>query len=324
VKRGLIIGITGQDGSYLTEELLARGLEVHGTCRPSDLEDPARLWRLAPVLDRVTLHPINLANHASVSRLVADLAPSSCFHLAGTRKPVAGPAEASGLLEGAIGTTHVILQALCDSPGASLVFAASSEMYGPDAPAPQDEGTPLDPRELYGIAKAAGFQLVRHYRETKGLRASSAILFNHESPRRGPEFVTRRISQAVARIKLGLQREVRLGDLDAQRDWGHARSYARGLALMAELEEPRDFVLATGVLHSVREFLEEAFRHVGLDPRQHVILDATLPRSLRGPLSGNPLLARNVLGWQDEVAFGSLVAEMVDADLQRESQQKHG
>jgi GDPmannose 4,6-dehydratase len=190
-------------------------------------------------------------------------------------------------------------------------------MFGPDAPSPQDEAAPLDPRTIYAIAKAAGMQLVRLYREEKGLRACSGILFNHESPRRGAEFVTRKITMGAACIKLGLVNELRLGDLAARRDWGHARSFASAMRLMVHREQPEDLVLATGQTHCVRDFAEVAFAHLGLDYRQFVVEDPGIPRPSRAGLVGNPARAQAVLGWRDEIPFRRLVEEMTDVDLKR-------
>ncbi len=316
--RALITGIAGQDGSYLADLLLDRGVEVHGTVRPDQLRTPGALWRLAGVLDRVDLHALDLLDTVTLGALVGALAPDLCFHLTGTRRPIASPGEEAELLEGAIATTHTLLAAQHrHRPGGAFFLAASSEMYGPEPPLPQDEGTPLEPGSIYAIAKAAGFQLVRHYRQDKGFRACSGILFNHESPRRGEGYVTRQITQAAARIKMGLAQELVLGDLGARRDWGHARSFTRGMILMAGQDAPEDLVLATGVTHSVGDFVEAAFGRLGLDPRDHVREDPSRPRPMRQGLVGNPDRAFRLLGWRDEVPFRSLVEEMADADLER-------
>jgi GDPmannose 4,6-dehydratase len=315
MQRALVTGITGQDGSYLAELLLDEGWEVHGTVRPGGT-DGAALWRLTGVRDRLRLHPVDLLDLGALAALVRELAPDECYHLTGTRKPIADAREEAALLEGAIATTHTLLASLqAARPDAAFLFAASSEMFSPDAPAPQDETTPLEPRTIYAIAKVAGLHLARHYREARHLRACSAILFNHESPRRGAEFVTRIISSGVARIALGLERRLVLGDLEARRDWGHARSYARGMRRMLLQAHPQELVLATGRPHSVGEFVEAAFSHVGLDWRAHVEVDPSIPRAARAGLVGNPARARDVLGWSDDVPFQQLVAEMVDADL---------
>lgn len=311
--RGLITGIAGQDGSYLAELLVAEGWEVHGTVRPG-----TDLWRLGSVADRVMLHEVDLASQEEVRALVTHLHPAACWHLTGTRKPVPDDRTASALLEGELATTHALLQAMTAGiPRGVFVFAASSEMYGPDAVVPQDERTPLDPRNIYAIAKAAGVHLVRYTREIRGLRACSAILFNHESPRRTPDFVSRKISLAVARIRAGLQHELELGSLDASRDWGHARCYAKALRLMACQDEPEDLVIATGVPHTVGDFVNLAFAHVGLDPTKHIVLNTDLARPMESLRVGNPARAGAVLGWSPECSFKELIAEMVDEDLRR-------
>jgi GDPmannose 4,6-dehydratase len=315
MRRALISGIAGQDGSYLAELLLESGAEVHGTVRPGASE--ASLWRLHGVRSRLHLHPVDLLDGRAVAALVRELAPHECYHLTGTRKVIADARAESELLEGAIGTTRTLLSALeAARPEAAFVFAASSEMFSPDRVGVCSEETPLDPRSIYAIAKAAGLHLTRLYRH-KGLRASSAILFNHESPRRGEEFVSRSITSGAVRIKLGLAHELTLGDLEARRDFGHARSFARGLELMARQPLPQDLVLATGRTHSVGDFVKAAFGHLGLDWRAHVRLDPDRPRATRAGLVGDPSRARAVLAWSDEVPFEQLVAEMVDADMAR-------
>ncbi len=317
MKRALIIGIAGQDGSFLAELLLARGYEVHGTCRPGLAPGDPRLWRVSDCLESLHLHPVDLEDGRRLRDLVAQVDPQECYHLAGTRKPEATEAEACANLEGALTTTHALLQGLARGSGGRFLFAASSEMYGPEAPPPQDEGTRLDPRTSYAIAKAAGFHLVRQHREQRGLRGCSAILFNHESARRGEGFVTRRIAEAAARIRLGQARELRLGDLSASRDWGHARSFVEGMWRMLQVEAPEDLVLATGTTHTVRDFAEAAFRHVGLDLDRHLVVDPALVRPAGWPLRGDPSRAGQVIDWRDEVPFEALVAEMVDAELER-------
>lgn len=312
-QRALITGIAGQDGSYLAEELVQAGWEVHGVLRPG-----TDLWRLAAVSDRLFLHPLDLGQPALLKALVHQVRPDACWHLTGTRKPIPDDQTASELLEGTLATTHALVQAMgAASPRGALVFAASSEMYGPGTPAPQDERTPLDPRSLYAIAKAAGLQLVRHARETRGLRASSAILFNHESPRRTPDFVSRKITLAAARIRAGLQQTLVLGSLEAARDWGHARCHARALRLMADQAAPEDLVIATGRAHTVGDFVRLAFDRAGLDPERHVVLDPALARPEDTVRLGNPARARAVLGWEPATSFEELVAEMVDEDLRR-------
>ncbi|MFO0581858.1 MAG: GDP-mannose 4,6-dehydratase [Anaeromyxobacter sp.] len=318
MQRALVTGLAGQDGSFLADLLLAEGVEVHGTVRRGAPADAGAHPRLARHRGdpRLVLHPVELEDRAAVRALVAEIGPDELYHLTGTRKPVDSVAAGEALLEGAIGTTHALASALhAARPGAGFFFAASSELFAPDAPSPCDERTPFDPRSVYAIAKAAGVGLVRHYRE-RGLRAAAGILFNHESARRGPGYVTRAISAGAARVALGLAREVALGDLDARRDWGHARSFARAMTLMIRRDAPEDLVLATGAAHTVRDFAAAAFAHVGLDWRRHVVVDPAIPRPPRPGLVGNPARAAELLGWRDDVPFERLVAEMVDDDLE--------
>src|ERR671924_618098 len=252
-RRALITGITGQDGSYLAELLLAKGYEVHGIVRRVAMEDPERrLWRLLPFKDRLELHAASLESFASIHRVVARVRPHECYHLAAQSFVAYSFEDEFSTLNANINGTHYVLSAIKDCASACrFYFAGSSEMFGKVAESPQNERTPFHPRSAYGISKVAGFDLTRNYREAYGIKASSGILYNHESPRRGFEFVTRKITSHAARIKVGLAKEVRLGNLDARRDWGHARDYVRAMWLMLQQEEPEDFVIATGERHSV-------------------------------------------------------------------------
>jgi GDPmannose 4,6-dehydratase len=318
VKRALITGITGQDGSYLAELLLEKGYDVHGIVRRVAIEDPEhRLWRILHILDRVHLHAASLESLPSIYRVFQAVKPHECYHLAAQSFVTYSFEDEFSTLNVNINGTHHVLAALHDCvPDCRFYFAASSEMFGKVAHVPQNEQTPFHPRSAYGISKVAGFHLTRNYREAYGLKASSGILYNHESPRRGYEFVTRKISSHAAKIKLGLAKEVRLGNLEARRDWGHARDYVQAMWLMLQQEVPEDYVIATGEAHSVRDFAEAAFGHLGLDYRNHVVVD---PQFLRPAdvelLLGDSSLARQKLGWSCGVKFKQLVQEMVEADL---------
>jgi len=320
MKRALITGITGQDGSYLAELLLEKGYEVHGIVRRVAIEDPEhRLWRILHFKDRLHLHAASLESLPSIYRVFQAVKPEECYHLAAQSFVAYSFEDEFSTLNANINGTHYVLAALRDcAPYCRFYFAASSEMFGKVAQVPQNELTPFHPRSAYGISKVAGFHLTRNYREAYRVRAACGILYNHESPRRGFEFVTRKITSHAARIKLGLAREVRLGNLDARRDWGHAREYVRAMWLMLQQDEPDDYVIATGEQHSVREFAEVAFAHLGLDYRDHVIVD---PRFLRpadvDTLLGDDSKARQKLGWTYRITFKDLVREMVDADLAR-------
>lgn len=320
MKRALITGITGQDGSYLAEFLLDKGYEVHGIVRRVAIEDPEhRLWRILHLKDRLHLHAASLESFPSIYRVFHAVNPDECYHLAAQSFVAYSFEDEFSTLNANINGTHYVLAALRDcAPDCRFYFAASSEMFGKVAQAPQTESTPFHPRSAYGISKVAGFHLTRNYREAYGLKAVSGILYNHESPRRGYEFVTRKITSHAARIKLGLAKEVRLGNLDARRDWGHAREYVRAMWMMLQQEEPEDYVIATGEQHTVREFAEAAFAHLGLDYRDHVIVD---PQYLRpadvDTLLGDAAKAREKLGWTYGVTFKELVQEMVESDLAR-------
>jgi GDPmannose 4,6-dehydratase len=313
----LITGITGQDGSYLAELLLSKGYEVHGAVRRVALEDPEhRLVRLSAVRDRITLHAASLESFASVYQLVAKVAPDECYHLAAQSFVSYSFDDEFSTLNTNINGTHFLLSAVKDLvPRCRFYFAGSSEMFGKAEELPQTEKTRFHPRSSYGISKVCGFELTRNYREAYGLHASSGIMFNHESPRRGYEFVTRKITSGVARILAGRSKQIQLGNLEAKRDWGHAREYVEAMWRMLQQPEPDDYVVATGETHSVRDFVGLAFSLAGLDYRNHVSTDPTLFRPAEvNLLQGDYTKARVKLGWQSSIAFESLVREMVEAD----------
>ena len=318
MKRALITGITGQDGSYLAELLLEKGHEVHGLVRRVAIEDPEhRLWRILHLKDRLKLHAASLESLPSIYRVFQAVKPDECYHLAAQSFVAYSFEDEFSTLNANINGTHHVLAALRDcAPDCRFYFAASSEMFGKVAQMPQNELTPFHPRSAYGISKVAGFHLTRNYREAYGVKASSGILYNHESPRRGFEFVTRKITSHAARIKLGLAKELRLGNLESRRDWGHAREYVRAMWLMLQQDEPEDYVIATGEQHSVREFVETAFSRLGLNYHDHVIIDPQLLRPADvETLLGDAAKARRKLRWSCQVKFKELVHEMVEADL---------
>ena len=320
MKRALITGITGQDGSYLAELLLDKGYEVHGVVRRVAIEDPEhRLWRILHLRDRLHLHAASLESLPSIYRVFQTVKPHECYHLAAQSFVAYSFEDEFSTLNANINGTHHVLVALRDcTPECRFYFAASSEMFGKVAEVPQNELTRFHPRSAYGISKVAGFDLTRNYREAYGIKASSGILYNHESPRRGFEFVTRKITSQAARIKLGLTKELRLGNLDARRDWGHACEYVLAMWLMLQQDEPEDYVIATGEQHSVREFAELAFAYLGLDYRDHVVVDPQFQRPADvETLLGDASKARKKLGWKYGVTFKELAHEMVEADLAR-------
>ena len=318
--RALITGITGQDGSYMAEFLLDQGYEVHGVVRRVAIEDPEhRLSRIRHLLDRVELHAASLESYPILFQVVNRVKPYEVYHLAAQSFVSYSFEDEFSTLEININGTHYVLAAVRELvPQARFYFAGSSEMFGNSTLSPQDETTPFMPRSAYGISKLAGYHLTRNYREAYGVRASCGILYNHESPRRGFEFVTRKITSGAAKIKVGLEKVIRLGNLEAKRDWGHAREYQRAMWLMLQQDQPGDYVISSGETHSVREFLELAFALLDLDPYKYLTIDPDLIRPAEvDMLAGDSSKARRELGWTYNLAFADLVKEMVFADLER-------
>jgi GDPmannose 4,6-dehydratase len=315
-KRAVISGISGQDGSYLAELLLEHGYEVTGIVRRLSASN---LWRIEHLLDKVTLRPADLLDQLSLIRVIQDVRPHEFYNLAAMSFVPASWDQP--MLTGefnAQGVTRVLEAIRQVDPGIRLYQASSSEMYGRVREVPQTELTPFYPRSPYGVSKVFGHYITVNYRESYGMFAVSGILFNHESPRRGLEFVTRKVTDGVARIKLGLGDHVGLGNLDACRDWGFAGDYVRAMWLMLQQDKADDYVIATGVSHSVRQLVECAFASVGLDWRKHVRVDPAFLRPAEvDHLIGDASKARRVLGWAPEVDFERLVAMMVEADLAR-------
>lgn len=317
-KKALITGITGQDGSYLAEHLLSLGYEVHGLVRRVALEIPERrTQRIGHLLDRITLHSASLESYPSLFSVVSRHNFDECYHLAAQSFVAESFADGFSTMNTNINGTHYMLAALRElRPECRFYFAGSSEMFGKAREVPQREDTPFHPRSPYGISKVAGFELTRNYREAYGMFCVNGILFNHEGPRRGFEFVTRKISSGVARIKLGQATEVRLGNLEARRDWGHAKDYVRAMYLMLQQSEPDDYVVASGEAHSVREFCELAFAEADLDYRKYVFEDERFFRPAEVDLLiGDASKARKALNWSPEYSFKDLIAEMVQSDL---------
>jgi GDPmannose 4,6-dehydratase len=323
----LITGITGQDGSYLAEFLLAKGYGVHGMVRRVASDSPDhRLWRIRHLLSDVQLHGASLESYSSLCKMLQAVQPDECYHLAAQSYVSYSFEDEFSTMRTNVQGTHELLAALKDiSPGCRFYFAGSSEMYGKAQSSPQNENTPFHPRSTYAISKVTGFNLCQYYREAYNLFACSGILFNHESPRRGLEFVSRKITAQIARIKLGLSKELRLGNLDAKRDWGHAQEYVEAMWMMLQQPQPDDYVIATGESHSVREFCELAFGHADLDYRDFVKVDSALLRPADVHfLIGDASKARQVLGWRNQISWRDLVVEMVEADLEQLQQVSSG
>jgi GDPmannose 4,6-dehydratase len=314
-KRALVTGITGQDGSYLADFLLEKGYEVYGLVRRSST---LNFQRIRHIQDRIQIIQGDLLDQNSLLTAISDVGPDEVYNLAAQsfvptswNQPVlTGEATALGVMR--------MLEALRRvKPDTRFYQASSSEMFGKVRESPQSETTPFYPRSPYGVAKVYGHFITVNYRESYDLFAVSGILFNHESPRRGLEFVTRKVSYAVAKIKLGLADELRLGNLEAKRDWGFAGDYVRAMWQMLQVDEPADFVVGTGVQHSVRDLVQLAFEHAGLDWQDHVKLDPKLLRPAEvDPLVADASRARDILGWEPSVDFAGLISMMVDADLE--------
>jgi GDPmannose 4,6-dehydratase len=313
-KRALITGITGQDGSYLAEFLLEQGYDVIGMIRRSST---VNFERIRHIQEKITLISGDLLDEVSMINVLRDNRPTEVYNLAA--QSFVQTSWAQPVFTGettALGVTRVLDAIRIVDPDIRFYQASSSEMFGKVVEVPQRESTPFYPRSPYGVAKVYGHWITVNYRESYGMHANSGILFNHESPRRGLEFVTRKITNGVARIKQGLDKELRLGNLESQRDWGFAGDYVKAMWLMLQQEQPGDFVVATGQTQSVRHFCELAFGHVGLDYRDYVALDERFMRPAEVDLLvGDPSSAREVLGWQPETSFEELVRMMVDADV---------
>ncbi|WP_076590902.1 GDP-mannose 4,6-dehydratase [Herminiimonas arsenitoxidans] len=319
MKRALITGINGQDGSYLAELLLTLGYEVHGIVRREAIEDAShRLVNILHLIDKLKLHVGAVDNHLSIYKIVANVRPDECYHLAASSFVSYTFDDEASVLSNNFTATHALLASVKElSPHCRVYFAGSSEMFGNARFSPQNESTPFNPRSVYGISKLAAFHLARNYREHHKLFVAAGILYNHESPRRGYQFVTRKISTTVAKIHLGLADRLELGNIDALRDWGYAPDYVVAMHAMLQQEKPEDYVIATGVLHSVRDFLSEAFSVVGLDYEAyiHTNLDHFRPGEVVS-LCGDSSKARHTLGWQPTKSFKQMVKEMVLTDIE--------
>ena len=320
MKKALITGISGQDGSYLAELLLSKGYEVHGLVMRVELEDIThRLINVQNILDQITLHPAELESFPTIFNAIEQICPDECYHLAAqSYVDYSFDTEFSTVNTNLNGTHNMLAALKMVCPKCRFYFAGSSEMFGRAETSPQDENTPFNPRSLYGITKVAGHHLSMNYRERYNMFTATGIMYNHESERRGFEFVTRKISSGAASIKLGITDTLVLGNLDSRRDWGFAPEYVNGMWLMLQHKNPDNFVIGKGETHSVREFVEIAFSTLDLDWQKYVILDEKLLRPAEVvELRANPAKAYQVLNWQPQVSFAELVQRMVRYDLER-------
>ena len=317
-KKALITGITGQDGSHLTEYLISLGYEVHGIVRRVALEQPGqRLSRILHLREHVHLHAASLESYPSIFQILSRNEFDECYHLAAQSFVAESFSDGFSTMATNVNGTHYVLEAIRSlQPKCRFYFAGSSEMFGKVRQVPQTEDTPFHPRSPYGISKVAGFHLAMNYREAFGMFCANGILFNHEGPRRGFEFVTRKITLGAARIKLGLDHKLRLGNLEAKRDWGHAADFVRAMHAMLQQPEAGDYVVATGETHTVREFCELAFGDLGLDYREYVEVDPTFYRPAEVDLLlGDASKAKAQLNWSPTRSFKDLVSEMVQSDV---------
>ncbi len=318
--KALITGASGQDGSFLAELLLKKGYEVHGIVRRVAIEDPIhRLSRINHILDQITLHSGSLESYPSIYNIIEKVKPDECYHLAAQSFVKTSFDDEFSTMNINVNGTHNILSAIKEkAPNCKFYFAASSEMYGKVEETPQTEMTKFHPRSVYGISKCTGYELTRHYREAHNIFACSGILFNHESERRGLEFVTRKITDGVAKIYLKKEQYLTLGNLDAKRDWGYAKDYVEAMYLMLQQSKPDDYVIATGESHSVLEFVKDSFDCVGLNWQGYVKQNPKFMRPAEVDyLIGDYSKAKRVLGWEPKTRFNELVKIMVDYDIKR-------
>ncbi len=313
-------GISGQDGSYLADLLLKKGYEVHGIVRPNAKSGASeRLWRIRHSLDRIHLHYASMLNYAELSHIFRTARPDECYHLAGESVVGYKFEREIETLDFNVKSTHMMLSAArTHAPDCKFYFAASSEMFGRPTECPQNEVTPFFPVSAYGVSKLAGYHLMRNCREIYGLFACAGIMYNHESPRRGMEYVTRKISNGVAQIREGAMSELRLGTLDAKRDWGYAPEYVLAMWSMLQADSPDDYVVATGETHTVEDFAQLAFSVVDLDWRDYVSVDQKLVRPAEpSELKGDATKVRRATGWQPSISFEELVGILVQAEIDR-------
>ena len=321
-KKAFITGISGQDGSYLAEFLLQQGYQVHGLVRRSSLESSDTLGNLATIQNEVQLHSGSLEDHLSLYKLIASIRPDECYHLAASSFVSYSLEDEMSVISTNFHSTHYLLSSILElCPECRFYFAGSSEMFGNAPHSPQTEETPFNPRSIYGIAKLSSHHLVKNYRERQGLFACTGFTYNHESPRRGRAFVTRKVTSGAARIFLGKSKELRLGNLDAIRDWGYAPDYVRAAYAMVTIpEQAEDYVIATGRGRSVRDFVSSAFSVVGLDYREYVKEDVGFFRPTeKVPLVGDATKLCSALGWRHTKSFEDWVNEMVTADIDAET-----
>ncbi|MEE8259481.1 MAG: GDP-mannose 4,6-dehydratase [Nitrospinaceae bacterium] len=319
MKKALITGITGQDGSYLAEYLLAQGYEVHGLIRLSaDIEEDRSFWRIQSIRDKLFLHASNLEDYSNMEAIIRTVQPDECYHLAAETFVFNSVEDESAILKTNTQSTHHLLLGLnSHAPECRLFFAGSSEMFGQASETPQSENTPFNPRSIYGVSKVIGHDLICYYRNHLGLFACTGVLYNHESPRRGTRFVTRKITSTAVKIKLGMETELRLGNIEAERDWGYAGDTVAAMHAILNADQPDHYVIATGKTHTIQNFLEQAFGELDLDYGEYLVIDEDFYRPKEEvPLVGDASKIRSQLQWEPKVSFEDMVRDMVQSDLE--------
>ncbi|MDQ1339437.1 MAG: GDPmannose 4,6-dehydratase [Campylobacterota bacterium] len=319
MKKAIITGITGQDGSYLAELLLSKGYEVHGLVRRESFEDIEKLDNIKHIKDQLHLHEGSLNDHLTIYKIFSKVLPDECYHLSASSFVNYSFNDEFQTMNNNFNSTHYLLSTIREvKKDCKFYFAGSSEMFGEPIETPQNEGTPFNPKSIYGISKVSSHYLLKNYREKEGIFACTGIMYNHESPRRGSQFVTKKIISSAVRIKMGLQKELYLGNLDAKRDWGYAPDYVNAMWMILQQKKADDFIIATGKLHTVREFLDIAFSYLDLDYKDYVKVDPKFYRaSEKNPLCGNPNKIKEMIGWKNTKSLEEIIKEMIDSEFKR-------
>jgi len=317
MKKAIITGITGQDGSYLAELLLSKDYEVHGLVRRESFEDIEKLENIKHIKDRLHLHEGSLNDHLTIYKIFSKVLPDECYHLSASSFVNYSFNDEFQTMNNNFNSTHYLLSTIREvKKDCKFYFAGSSEMFGEPIETPQNENTPFNPKSIYGISKVSSHYLLKNYREREGIFACTGIMYNHESPRRGSQFVTKKIISSAVRIKMGLQKELHLGNLDAKRDWGYAPDYVNAMWMILQQEKADDFIIATGNLHTVREFLEITFSYLELNYQDFVKVDSQFFRaSEHNPLCGNPTKIKKIIGWKNTKSLENIIKEMIDNEF---------
>lgn len=317
MKKAIITGIAGQDGSYLAELLLSKGYEVHGIIRGESLNDIEKLRNIESIKDKLILHEGNLTDYLSIYKIFSKVLPDECYHLSASSFVSNSFDDEFHIMTNNFNSTHYLLSIIREvKKECKFYFAGSSEMFGEPDESPQTEDTLFNPKTIYGISKVSSYYMLKNYREKENIFACTGIMYNHESPRRGSQFVTKKIISSVVKIKIGLQENLYLGNIDAKRDWGYAPDYVYAIWLMLQSDKADDYLLSTGELHTVKEFLEIAFSYLELDYKKYVKVDSKFFRaSEKKPLCGNPNKIRHILGWRNSKNIEQIIYEMIDNEL---------